>query len=286
MTRKTIIIINAIIVLTCLWVYFFFLNPIIKAEPTVGHTYFDIPLLLSKKNIDEIIKVKELEMTIYGNGNPNETRLHADNNGWIMDIIFDNITREIRLIKLSQFLNYYQALDFNNDNIDTFLKVGNLDKRSNSYDLFILENSVFDPLSIGKPIGEKFTKATSIIVYPKAPSIIYDIPNLIGKNIHTISEKLGNDFVVTDLIETDDENFKKWSGIIKKEGYTLYVTIRPKNREITLFQIVADEGGFENAKDMLTVGNLDSTSKSYSIVLGQSSSIGNKYNSVTIYPKK
>lgn len=43
MQRKTIIIINAIIVLACLCIYFYF-NPLIKKEPKIGVTYFDIPL--------------------------------------------------------------------------------------------------------------------------------------------------------------------------------------------------------------------------------------------------
>lgn len=282
MQRKTIIIINAIIVLACLCIYFYF-NPIIKNEPKIGATYFNIPLIISKKNVDEIIKISDTYSLVYGG--PNETILNSSDNGWVLDIIFNNTTREIRIINLYQNIDYYKCLEFNNANIDTFLKVGNLDKKSESYDLWVQEKSNLSPFKIGRPIEDKFNNIISLAIYPKKINVVFDIPNLIGKDITTISKLLGSDFVITTDTETNGETLAEWIGILKKEGYTLYITIDSKSKKTTLFQIVLDKRIFENPKDMLTIGNLDSVSKAYTFVLGRTSNPSNKFNSVTIYPK-
>lgn len=202
-----------------------------------------------------------------------------------MDIIFNNTTHEIRIINLYQNLDYYECLEFNNANIDTFLKVGNLDKKSESYDLWVQEESNLSPFKIGRPIEDKFNNIVSLAIYPKKINIVFDIPNLIGKDINTISKLLGSDFVITTGTETNGKTLPEWNGILRKEGYTLYIIIDSKSKKITLFQILLDKRFLENAKDMLTIGNLDSTSKAYTFDLERLPELNYKFNSVTIYPK-
>lgn len=250
-----------------------------KPKPTLGVTYFDIPMLMNK-NIEEAIKL----IGFYTEFDKGIVQLTSagfifENNGWELFIGLDSVTRKIDGISLSQNSNNYEIIEFNNSNIDDFLRIGNLDKTSKAYNLTLSEPSGLFPEDEPKVhrIYDKFNNIVLLNIVRKTPTMIYDIPNLIGKKIDYVRLQLGKN------LKSNEEDKKDREGYItyKKNGYTLIVNFNTMNKIISSFKIVADEGGFENAKDILSVGNLDNASPKYLCVVGSS---GNMYNSVSIYP--
>lgn len=247
-----------------------------KPTPTLGETYFDIPLLMDK-NIDEAIKSIGFFTDFYEN--KELSTLHIENNGWLLEISFDYFSRKINGISLRQNFKNYDVIEFNNENINDFFWVGNLDKTSKAYDLTLYEPS--DPFPGIEPeehhTTDKFNNIISLNVVRKTPTIIYDISNLIGKKIDYVRLQLGKNLKSIKEDKMDTEGYITY----KKDGYTLIVNFNTLNKIISSFKIVSDDGGFENPKDMLTVGNLNSANATYLCVVGN---MDNKYNIVSIYP--
>jgi len=260
-------------------------NYVRKPKPILGVTYFDIPILMSK-NIDEVIKLVGFYTRIEDGNGEGLSSLIIENNGWRLNIGFDDITRKIEGIGLSQDHEKYERIEFHNGNIDLFLKVGNLERKSYSYELFLSETITFIPSDvIEHHIDDDYNNIVNLNVLPLAPKIIYDIPKLIDKNIDDVRQIMSNNLSKKNEKELQDLSTKVEHTTFEKDGSTLFVTSNSQTRNITSIKIVLDKGGFENSKDLLRLGNLDFSSNAYICVVGKVlGSFNNKFNSVSIYP--
>lgn len=255
-----------------------------KPYPPLGIVYFNIPLIINK-SIDEVVKVNGTHYKLFKDGN--DTTLMYEKEGWQLRISFDSISHKSTYIGLQPDFRNYEAREFDNSNINDYLNVGSVDKFSNAYDLRVMDVSDFAGVAIEKDIEWDFQNIVYLSVYYKETTIVFDIPNLIDKQIDNIPSLLGKDFSIPTQEKMIDKSNKEMFTTINKNGYELSIAFNPKSKKINRIAIkIIYNKGFDNAKDMLTIGNLDSTSKSYSFVLGRSSSLGNKFNAVTIYPNK
>ncbi len=247
----------------------FFFSSCYISTPT--EFVFDVPELMDK-DIEEVRKKL---------GKPEVEDILASNNNFTEEG-YDYYTKKnyqllIRYDSKTRFVEKFIIVLVKGDGFNSYsdmLKIGNLDSCTVNY------TTEFDRK------WSFLNEYRNVTIHPITPTIIFDIPQLIDKNIEEIKLLMGEDLVITKEETIDDKSLIQITASIKREGYTFFITFNPKNHKVNLLQIVADKGGFKNAKDMLTIANLDSTSKSYSCVLGLTSNPSNKFNAVTIYPNK
>lgn len=244
-----------------------------KRDQIVGSTpevmeIFDIPRLV---NMNMIQVFKEI-------GQPDHV-FDSDNLRWAryprvlkneyadMSIIYNPITNKIEFFMCSMNNAY---------SLEEFMTIANIDTLSNDYKVVLPKNSA---------VGSN-GKYSWLSIYPLKPKMVFDIPTLLNKNIDELSELIGKNFSFKTpdrLLEEVDIN--KYA-TIEKGSYRLTVAFNPKSKKVNYFLLqILKNKGFEDAKDMLSVGNLVVNSRLYSTVFGHSVNLGNVFNSVTVYPK-
>lgn len=253
-----------IVIIFVLWVFSYIFQ---KPSPPAPEIIFDIPALVGK-NIDETRAI--LGKSDGGNSEPKDT----SNSQWDDLYTKNNFRLYINFIPKTREIRQFLIVSQDNSGYDWYapmLKIGNLDSCSANY------TTDFD-----KSWDDDYTNVT---IHPIHPEILFDIPNLITKNMDEIRLILSNDLAANHEYVLDDKSIKDKFESITREGYILLISFNPKTKKVTLMQINTDKCGGMNQKDMLKIGNLKSETKFYSTFFDSTETSNQVFNSVTIYPK-
>ncbi|HXI00281.1 MAG TPA: hypothetical protein VNI52_08420 [Sphingobacteriaceae bacterium] len=116
---------------------------------------------------------------------------------------------------------------------------------------------------------------------PKNVKAVFDIPNLIEKDIDEIRKILGKPD--EDFIETTEPGRQTWDNTFKKQGSLLSVSFDPKSRAVN-FIYLAPPGDDWTKKDVMKLGNLDSPSAKYWIERGSKFNMDGDYSTIRVIP--
>jgi len=116
----------------------------------------------------------------------------------------------------------------------------------------------------------------------KPPEVVYNIPLLLGKNIDEVREVLGKPLENP----PDPSDFKKdhFENLYEKDDQKLLISFDPHTRKTKFFFIVSSIE-YNDVKDILKIGNLDSTETKDYWVEKRSLSFSKAFKSVTIHLK-
>ncbi len=117
--------------------------------------------------------------------------------------------------------------------------------------------------------------------------LVFDIPNLINKNIKEINRTLGAP------VYTDNPFSKKWEGrepfyynFYRNEGHELMISYNPYSGEVVSILLNANKK-YSTLEQILKIGNLDTVENDvYDYDLGGYFVLPNEYQSITVYPVK
>ena len=99
--------------------------------------------------------------------------------------------------------------------------------------------------------------------------VVFDIPQLLGKNIDEVRSLLGkpiDEEIEPSKIQMDME-FDSWDNSFEKSGKTLTVTFNPKTRKVLDFFIGTDDpsGLTSDYTDLIKMGNMYGNADKFSI---------------------
>lgn len=108
----------------------------------------------------------------------------------------------------------------------------------------------------------------------------YDIPALIGKNIDEVREVLGKP--LDNPPDPSDFHKDHYENLYEKNDQKLLISFNPHTRKINFFFIVSSIE-YDNIKDILKIGNLDSTETKDYWVEKRSLFFSKAFKSVTVH---